>query len=107
MPLLLRRGQHTLRGALEGLGRYIEATGAVESSRRFHCSDLLFPTEYSTGIDWSCGVYLPLESMLLVAPNRSLEGLDPSYVYIGSMLWIPMEFHGAAWIGNSTPIQPA
>ena len=34
MPLLLRLGQCTLRGALEGLGRYVEPTGAVESSRR-------------------------------------------------------------------------
>jgi len=33
MPLLLRLGQYTWRGALEGLGRYIEATGAVDSSR--------------------------------------------------------------------------
>jgi len=37
MPLLLRLGQYTLRGALEVLGRYIEPTGAMESSRRiFH-----------------------------------------------------------------------
>jgi len=40
--------------------------------RNFHCSNLLFPMEYSTGIDRSCGVYLPLESMLLGAPNQLL-----------------------------------
>ena len=34
MPLLLRLGQYTLRGALVGLGRYTEATGAMDSSRR-------------------------------------------------------------------------
>ena len=37
----------------------------------FHCRDLLFPMESSTGINRSCGGYLPLESMLLGAPDRS------------------------------------
>ena len=34
MPLLLRLGQYTLGEPWMGLGRYIEPTGAVESSRR-------------------------------------------------------------------------
>jgi len=34
MPLIVRLGQYTLRGALEGLGLYIEPTSVVESSRR-------------------------------------------------------------------------
>ena len=44
--------------------------------------------------------------MLLVAPNQSLEGLDQSYVYMGSSLWnIPMEYHRVVW-KNFIPIQP-
>ena len=34
MPLLWRLGQYTLGEPWMGLGRYIEPTGAVESSRR-------------------------------------------------------------------------
>jgi len=105
--LLLAGNSMYLRGALEGLGHYIEATGAVGSSRRFHCSDLLFPMEYSTGIDRSCGVCLPLESMLLEPPNRCLGGLDRSYMICRIEVVESNGIPRRHMEDNSTPMQPA
>jgi len=70
----VRLSQYTL----EVLGcSYIEATGAVEASRRlwknFPLQRSIIPMEYSTGIDPPCGGYLPLELVLLEPPNRCLE----------------------------------
>jgi len=62
---------------LEVLGHYVEPTGLWNLLEEIPRRQSIIPMEYSTGIDWSCGALLPLESVLLEPPNQclDLEGL--------------------------------
>ena len=94
---------------MEVLGRSnIEATGAVilleNSARKFH------------RVVWKIPIQL-VPAILMRDPAYRIDAASSTeliswgsrlILYMGSMLWIPMEFHGAVRrIKISTPIRPA
>jgi len=101
MPLIVRLGQHTLRV----LGcYYIEATGAVESSRKVHRVAWKYQFQYNCCRRSQWGIQ-PVESMLLVAPNPTPWRASRSYLY----RWIKaveLEFPQSRLEEYMLPIRP-
>jgi len=107
----VRVTQCTLSGALEVLGRYVEATGAVESSRKFHRVVWKFSNTTDAG-DPILMTDRPVESMLLEPPNQLLllVALGGPIGPVGWSCWsdrgcgIQWKFHRGVW-KNILPIR--
>jgi len=100
MPLTKRLGQHTLRV----LGRYVEPTGAVESSRRIPQSCV---EDFSIPIQLLPAMPLmrdPAYRIDAASGTESIPWRSPAATQSNPGLWIPMEFHRVDWKNSNMTV---